>query len=62
MIADMLSNNNLPPIVTQLFIRGRKHGKVKHELRIQLYELRVPIHELRVQIHKIADQKYELHD
>ena len=28
-------------------------GKVKHELRVQIYELRVQIHELRVQIHEL---------
>ena len=39
MIADMLSNKNLPPIVTDLFITGRKRGKVKHELRVQIHEL-----------------------
>ena len=27
-------------------------GKVKHELRVQIYELRIQIHELRVQIYQ----------
>ena len=26
MIADMISNKKLIPIVTELFVRGRKHG------------------------------------
>ena len=30
-----------------------KRGKVKHELRVQIYELRVQTYELRVQIHKL---------
>ena len=34
MIADMLSNKNLPPIVTELFITGRKRGVTSYELRV----------------------------
>ena len=33
-----------------------RSGKVKHELRVQLYELRVQVHELRVQIHELRVQ------
>ena len=38
----------------------RKRGKVKHELRVQIYELRDQIHELRVQIYELRVQIYEL--
>ena len=36
------------------------HGKVKHELWVQIYKLRVRIHELRVQIHELRVQIHEL--
>ena len=35
-------------------------GKVKHELRVQMYELRVQIYKLRVQICELRVQIYEL--
>ena len=35
-------------------------GKVKHELRVQIYELLVQIHELQVQIHELRGQIHEL--
>ena len=46
----------------RIWLSGLYGGKVKHELRVQIYELLVQIHELRIEIHELQVQIHELED
>ena len=44
----------------QKYENMENRGKVKNELRVQIYELWVQIHKLRVQIHELRVQIHKL--
>ena len=61
MIADMLSNINLNPIVNELFIRGRKLNNytdyIQHTILLRKFQINQNLNKLHPIIHQIMTLK-----